>query len=231
MRCFRTHVMWHGVNGSRESRGRPPASLLHISYPSCPSAGASFLPCSITHLPPGSKLTTTIFYLIQTMAGREIGQTKPKSNKLWSLHPVRHNEVSRLLADEGLQYNFHSQDDENTCLQEYDTNITGRFICRNNRCGSQGWGSKKIAITIRQYRGNCYNARVYHQRCQACRGLGKPILDGTYAERVAYRIKKWAGIEMEPPPYGGESEKPHNTRLCEGCRAGHCTQAREYVYY
>ena len=81
----------------------------------------------------------------------------------------------------------------------------GRFICRSRACGSSGWGSKKIAITIRMYPGAKYNVWVYKQHCKGCNGLSKPGLDDSYAERVAYRLKKWCGIEMDRPNYSGQS--------------------------
>jgi hypothetical protein len=44
--------------------------------------------------------------------------------------------------------------------------------------------------------------------------LSKPILDDSYVERVAYRLKKWCGVELERPEF------------CEGCKAGHCGEGR-----
>lgn len=34
---------------------------------------------------------------------------------------------------------------------------------------------------------------------------------------------------METPPVFGDSNGPHNSRLCEGCKAGHCSQSRDDV--
>jgi hypothetical protein len=44
------------------------------------------------------------------------------------------------------------------------------------------------------------------------------------AERVAYRLKKRRGIEMDRPIYSGQSKGPHQNNLCEGCKDGHCSQ-------
>ncbi|RAH64694.1 3CxxC-type zinc finger protein [Aspergillus aculeatinus CBS 121060] len=140
---------------------------------------------------------------------------------------VPHSEVTALLEESDLDFRFHSKDDD-FALKTYDTNIMGRFSCPNDECGSTGWSSKKIAITIRMYTGDKYNARVYHQRCQECKRLSQPILDDSYAERVAYRLKKWSGVEMEAPVYGGESNGPHIRSLCEGCKAGHCSEGKWY---
>jgi hypothetical protein len=47
-------------------------------------------------------------------------------------------------------------------------------------------------------------------------------LDGSYAERVVYRLKKWSGIDVEQPFFSDEHNGPHLTALCEGCRNGRC---------
>lgn len=150
-------------------------------------------------------------------------RTRKQASK-WSIHPELHGDVSRLLAEDELHLSFHRNDSTNDCTKDYDTNIMGRFSCRNEACTASGWSSKKISITIRLYSGGRYNARVYHQRCQQCNTLSHPWLDESYAERVAYRLKKWHGVEMEVPGYVGSNRRPHHRALCEGCRAGHCSE-------
>ncbi|KAL2803112.1 zinc-binding domain-containing protein [Aspergillus granulosus] len=151
-----------------------------------------------------------------------------KAAKLWSLHPKLHDDVARLLDEEGLQLDFFDADDEETNVEERDTNVMGRFICQNSGCYSSGWSSKKIAITIRMYPRQRYNARVYHQRCRNCRAVGRLILDtGCYAERVTYWLKKWNGIEVQRPDYSSQSRGPHDSELCEGCKVGHCPNSNE----
>lgn len=150
----------------------------------------------------------------------------PKGRKpraLWSLHPKFHDEVAAILDEEGLHLDFLDVDDDDSNIRCRDTSIMGRFICRNRRCHSKGWASKRIPITIRMYPGQQYNARVYHQRCRICNGVGRPVLDATYAERICYWIKKWNGIEVERPPSAGQSRGPHDRDRCEGCKAGHCS--------
>jgi len=149
----------------------------------------------------------------------------PKNRKQpqrWSMHPEQHGAVSSLLADDDLHLSFHGNDSDSNRVRDYDTNITGRFICRNEACKKSGWSSNVVPITIRLYPRGQYNARVYHQRCKQCDFVSKPHLDDTYAERVAYRLKKWHGVEMEEPAYGPKTDKPHRMELCEGCKAGHC---------
>ncbi|KAI9708770.1 MAG: hypothetical protein M1820_003725 [Bogoriella megaspora] len=152
---------------------------------------------------------------------RKKTKSTPKSAKPWSMYSSQHDAVSDLLEEDNLFFDFHN-DDDSDCEEEYDTNIMGRFVCHNGACKTSGWSSKQIAITIRRYSGAEYNARVYHQRCRACNQPSKPKLDDSYAERVAYRLKKWCGVQMERPQYAGQSKAPHKSHLCEGCKHGHC---------
>lgn len=148
--------------------------------------------------------------------------------KQWCMYPNLHTEVLNELSSDGLKPNFNNVDDENGCIQSYDTSIMGRFICKNNKCGTKLWTSKQIAITIRLYHGTKYNARVYYQACRNCKKLSRPELDHSYAERVTYRIKRWSGIAVEPPPYTAQNRGPHESQLCEGCKHGHCNQQVKY---
>lgn len=111
----------------------------------------------------------------------------------------------------------------NETIQLHDTHVIGRFTCTNAACSSTGWESKMVAILIRGYVGNGYNAEVFSQCCETCKEFGSLELNvRSYVERVAYRIQKWAGIPMEAPYYGGKSGLPHKEDLCEGCRRGIC---------
>ena len=165
--------------------------------------------------------------------------SKPKSygkgqelEKSWSIYPALHNSVDGLLEEDGLVFTFFEIDKDEGSIEEYDTNIKGRFKCLNEDCSQAGWASKLIAITIRMYPRRRYNARVYHQRCKGCGSLSQPFPDDSYAERIAYRLKKWSGIEMERPFYMDHtSERPHESALCEGCRHGHCSYRVTSPYY
>ncbi|KAB8199471.1 zinc-binding domain-containing protein [Aspergillus parasiticus] len=148
-----------------------------------------------------------------------------KTTERWSMYQELHDDVSRLLADTDLNFDFHDSDDDITPTKVRNTNIMGRFTCYNPGCRSKGWASKKIAITIRLYPGQKYNARVYYQRCKFCNSLSRPALDESYAERVTYWIKQWNGVQVEKPPISGVSKGPHNKELCEGCKAGRCTES------
>jgi hypothetical protein len=145
-----------------------------------------------------------------------------KSQNLWSLHPSRHRDVRRLLQDSGLSFDFYDIDDPFKCTREYDTTVMGRFPCWDTRCTSKGWSSNMILVTIRLYPDSRYNIRVYNQRCQGCGKMSRPRLDGSYTERVVYRLVKWSGINVEPPFFSCEYNRPHLTALCEGCWNGRC---------
>lgn len=107
---------------------------------------------------------------------------------------------------------------------EYETNIMGRFICTTPNCAAKGWGSTRVSILIKGFVGNGYHATVFGQRCRQCKNLGLLKMDeDSYVDRVAYRLKKWANIEVTPPPYKEKQGPPHETELCEGCKRGHCT--------
>jgi hypothetical protein len=148
---------------------------------------------------------------------------KPKPIKKWSMYPSHHNDVSDLLYKDNLFFSFYEKDDDNSCIDDYDTNIMGQFTCSNTACLAV-WKSKQIAITIRRYSNERYNARVYYQSCKRCRMTSEPQLDYSYAERVAYRLKKWSGVPVERPPFSGQSDGPHRSDLCEGCKQGHCSK-------
>ena len=139
------------------------------------------------------------------------------------MYPALHDSVGSLLEEDDLSFTFFAIDEDEGSIKEYDTTIMGRFKCLNRACPSAGWTSKMIAITIRMYPEQQYNARVYHQRCKGCGSLSQPFPDDSYVQRIAYRLKKWSGVEMDPPSFTvRERERPHESTLCEGCKYGHC---------
>lgn len=166
-------------------------------------------------------------------------QRKPNKRtelqKSYSMLPNQHKNITQLLKPTNLTFTFHPADDDDNnnnqtttkVSKEHDTSITGKFHCRNTACSSTGWSSKAIPTTIRLYADNRYNARIYHQRCKECNWLAKPVVTGgSYAERVTYWLKRWSGVEVERPPWGGGAGRPHVSELCEGCRVGRCKFAR-----
>lgn len=156
-------------------------------------------------------------------------QKKQKKDTLWSMLPSRHKDVLFMLKGDSLKLKFHNNDDSASCIEDWDTNIRGRFSCRNRSCTSQGWPSKAIAITIRLYPSDRYNARIYHQRCRKCKTPGRlEEVDESYTERVSYWLKRWSGIVVQAPQiFRQKTRAPHQIDLCEGCRAGHCKLGEE----
>lgn len=109
--------------------------------------------------------------------------------------------------------------------REWFTRVMGKFTCNNSHCKKKGWFSKMVPIEIRGYGNNGYNAVVFNQRCKRCDRLGSFMLDEmSYIERVAHRLKIWAGVEMERVNYTKKKGPPHETRFCEGCKRGKCKE-------
>ncbi|KAK1834731.1 zinc-binding domain-containing protein [Podospora conica] len=150
----------------------------------------------------------------------------PQQESATATYPTLHPSVVAALSDfPSVPPPLFNTTSSSPPTKTYETSIMGRFSCRNPSCASAGWGSKKIAIQIRVFRdGRTYDALVFKQRCRACEGLGVMYIDeGSYVERVVYRLKKWAGVEMETGEYNGPPRgPPHESELCEGCKAGCC---------
>jgi hypothetical protein len=154
---------------------------------------------------------------------------KQEGYPLCSMLPSRHRDVLFTLKEHGLSFKFHNDDDSASCIENWDTNIMGRFSCRNGDCISLGWPSKTIATTIHLYPNARYNARIYHQRCIRCKTPGRlEEVDDSYVERVSYWLKRWSGIKVRAPQRSFQkSRAPHQKDLCEGCRVGHCRLGEE----
>ena len=168
------------------------------------------------------------FFSKDAMQQHERDSPAHASVRSWSMHLSLHDEVLQLIAPDGLSVTFFEAGGFEDCTRDYDTHIMGHFTCTNRACRTDRWSSKKIAITIRLYRGERYNAVVWHQRCKRCDTCGKPTLDYTYAERIAYRLRVWSGIRVESRGlYHRNVGPPHQKALCEGCKAGHCKDGIE----
>lgn len=146
----------------------------------------------------------------------------------WSTYPDLHDEVSQCLGANGLSVEFYEEGQLEDSIRNHDTNITGVFTCPDLSCPAKEWPSMRVAITMCLYKDKQYNALVWHQRCRKCESLGELHMDeGTYTERVAYRLGKWLGLKATVPPFSGRVvDGPHDWELCEGCKNGHCTFAK-----
>jgi hypothetical protein len=151
--------------------------------------------------------------------------SKPSENTTNFMYPSLHQDVMDMVSLEIPSAWFHEDDDNEDTNNKYLTHVMGTFKCNNNTCSSVGWGSKKVAMLIRGYPGNGYNAVVFNQRCKSCFQLGSLSLDKkSYVDRIAYRIRRWAGFLMEQPYYASNQGPPHERELCEGCKQGLCRQ-------
>ncbi|KAL0929834.1 uncharacterized protein CTRU02_215264 [Colletotrichum truncatum] len=158
--------------------------------------------------------------------------TKPKRAPRSSFkYPLLHEEVSKAVSDDLPSTWFNKNGRKKNPNNEYSTNVMGRFRCNNNSCSNTTWTSKKVSIVIRGFSGNGYDAVVFNQRCMHCDELGSFTLDKqSYVQRVAYRLKRWAGVEMEKPPYAVNKGPPHQEDFCEGCKRGYCQKRNGFGF-
>jgi hypothetical protein len=149
----------------------------------------------------------------------------PQETREFFTFPALHPNVADAVSPEIPSTWFNSASDDDTFDENYITHVMGKFTCTDKKCKKRFWGSKKVSIEIRGYANNGYSALVYNQRCKACNELGTFGLDITsYVERVAYRLKRWAGVDMKAPPFDGIQGPPHEQAFCEGCKRGKCQQ-------
>jgi hypothetical protein len=149
------------------------------------------------------------------------------------MFPSLHQDVVNAVSDKMAPPKFYRYPDstDSAANNTYSTNVMGTFKCTNITCSNEGWGSKKVAILISGYPKGCYNAVVFNQRCKSCEMLGNLTLDEeSYVDRVAYRLKKWAGITMERSYVNSEQGPPHESTLCEGCKRGVCQKKNDWEY-
>lgn len=138
------------------------------------------------------------------------------------IYPSLHERVLEAVAEDLPSTWFNENCSKKSC-NEYNTYVMGRFTCDNDDCPKSTWTSKMVTILIKGYPENGYNATVFNQHCSSCNNLGNFTLDEqSYIERVAYRLKTWAGVETDGPVFSGKDGPPHKADLCEGCKRGYC---------
>jgi transcription elongation factor Elf1 len=147
--------------------------------------------------------------------------------------PELHPNIADAVSPEISSTWFNGDDDDDDDFDdEWLTHVMGKFTCTNKTCKKRFWGSKKVSIEIRGYDDNGYSAVVYNQSCKSCDELGTFELDiPSYVERVAYRLKKWAGVEMKAPPFNEIQGPPHEQAYCEGCKRGKCREGDRVKLY
>ncbi|KAK4201374.1 zinc-binding domain-containing protein [Triangularia verruculosa] len=141
------------------------------------------------------------------------------------MYPNLHEDVLNALSEAvSPKPYFNKSGGDHDAIQVYQTSIRGKFKCSNEVCIGVGWSSNRVSILIRGYKNNGYNALVFNQECKACEHFRTLTIDKkAYVDRVRYRLLKFAGVHVEPPPYSmGVDTLPHRKELCEGCRRGYC---------
>ncbi|PSN59273.1 hypothetical protein BS50DRAFT_682369 [Corynespora cassiicola Philippines] len=157
---------------------------------------------------------------LRELLGESIAKPTQETREFFT-YPAFHQNIAEAVLPEISSTWFQEDESDENFDNEWFTHVLGIFICNNGACKSQLWVSRKVPIEIRGYDENGYSAFVYNQRCKSCDGLGSFVLDKeSYVERVAYRLKKWAGVTMPLPYYRPKEGLPHETDFCEGCKRG-----------
>ncbi|KAF1975974.1 hypothetical protein BU23DRAFT_457231 [Bimuria novae-zelandiae CBS 107.79] len=152
-------------------------------------------------------------------------QPKRLNKRITYVYPRWNKAVSTAVSPYIGRVYFHPGVTDRDAIREHETHVMGKFTCSDKSCKMKAWSSKMISIVIQKYPGNEYNAIIYNQRCKKCNNLGCLHLDKEcYIERVAYRLKQWAGLMMEKPYYAEKKGPPHKSKLCEGCKRGVCRE-------
>jgi hypothetical protein len=174
----------------------------------------------------------TISDVNTTTARPKIGRARvaklQKETRTSFTFPELHQRIAEAVAP-AITSTWFNSNTKAHAEKEKDTNVIGKFTCVNDRCGKDGWSSGLVAIWIRGYDRNGYNAIVFNQRCKSCDWLGCLKMDEqSYVERIEYRLKKWAGVRDEESTFSRHKllRGPHEREHCEGCKAGHCGLAR-----
>ncbi|EMD96670.1 hypothetical protein COCC4DRAFT_154982 [Bipolaris maydis ATCC 48331] len=148
--------------------------------------------------------------------------TRQEETRTFFTFPELHQSVAEAVAPSIISTWFNNDIDAHF-NNKHTTCVMGKFTCDNNACRKKRWSSKVVATWIQGYPRNGYNAIVFNQRCESCNCLGSFKLDEkSYVDRIAYRLKKWAGVIVEPPPFPLKTTPRHETDLCEGCKVGKC---------
>jgi hypothetical protein len=156
------------------------------------------------------------------IASEDVSEPKQETREFFTF-PELHPNVADAVFPEISSAWFNEDDDDDNFDRKWFTHVMGRFTCNNNTCKKLFWNSRKVPIEIRGDGDSGYSAIVYNQRCKSCNRLGTfELNEPSYIERVAYRLKKWAGVEMDAPPFNGIEGPPHERAYCEGCRRGKC---------
>jgi hypothetical protein len=163
--------------------------------------------------------------------GKKKGFRPKKAMSPSQMYPRLHCDVVNAVFEYIGATRFHENDSDSGSINRYSTCVMGVFICSNYACPKVSWGSGKVAIMIRKYPNNGYNAIVYNQRCESCEELGRLKLDErSYVDRVSYRLKKWAGVDLKLPNFTLKETPPHKTHLCEGCKRGAWAEMIRWQY-
>jgi len=105
----------------------------------------------------------------------------------------------------------------------FNTNLTGRFVCRKGKKICSRWTSGKVYTEI-SLEDDCFDLDVYDQICKKCGRAGtfEPDID-VYIDRILSKIMLMLNLR---DPYlrdnddDGKHTPPHIKELCSACLAG-----------
>lgn len=84
------------------------------------------------------------------------------------MYPSLHKDVVNAVSHSMTSPWFCQRNSGRDANNEYKTHVMGKFRCMQNTGCTRGWSSKKVAILIKGYAENGYNAVVFNQRCKTC---------------------------------------------------------------
>jgi hypothetical protein len=158
------------------------------------------------------------------IAREEIPKPRQETREFFTFKELHPNVTDAVFPEISSTW-FNEDEDDEDFDDKWSTHVAGRFTCNNNLCKKRFWYSGTVTIEIKRYEDNGYSTIVYNQRCKSCNWLGTFKLDEqSYIKRVAYRLKRWAGVRVEMPPFNQKQTREHERAYCEGCKRGKCLQ-------
>ena len=148
-------------------------------------------PVTSANLPHQLKIT------LLEMARKKCYKFKEET-RVSSMFPLFHHAVVNAISDELTWTWFHKGDSNDNYNNNYSTHVMASSNAPTIPGSIHSWHCKKMAILIRGYPGNGYNAPVHNQPRRTRNRLGR-ICDNekSYVDRVAYRLDGTAILSLE----------------------------------
>lgn len=128
--------------------------------------------------------------------------------------PKLHDDVARLLGDEGLQKDFLDADDEETNIEEWETNVMGPIYMPKQWMSLQRLVKQKSCDHHPQVPPTaiqCTRVSPAMQKLQSS-WLASPV-SRVLRGKSDILAQKWNGIEVQRPSSSGHSRGPYDSEL------------------